>query len=104
MSQFRKWAHEEIEAGRSPAGGFGKVELAVFGVRWPPKKGWYQALLRGEDPNNPQSAYAPSSEVSDLSDSDLLQRVVMAVINSGHAEILHEVPGLLDRYKARVPE
>ena len=40
---------EEIEAGRSPAGGFTRAQLAAWGVPWPPPAGWLRALLRGED-------------------------------------------------------
>jgi hypothetical protein len=39
----------EVEAGRSPAGGFTRKQLAEWGVPWPPPAGWLQALLRGED-------------------------------------------------------
>jgi hypothetical protein len=42
-------SHEEIEAGRSPAGGFTRKQLAAWGVSWPPPAGWLNALLRGED-------------------------------------------------------
>jgi hypothetical protein len=40
---------EEVEAGRSPAGGFTREQLAKWHVPWPPPTGWLQALLRGED-------------------------------------------------------
>jgi hypothetical protein len=40
---------EEIEAGRSPAGGFTKKQLAAWNVPWPPPAGWLQALLCSED-------------------------------------------------------
>jgi len=40
---------EEVEAGRSPAGGFTGKQLAGWGVPWPPPAGWLQALLRSED-------------------------------------------------------
>ena len=40
---------EEVEAGRSPAGGFTKKQLASWGVPWPPPAGWLHALMRGED-------------------------------------------------------
>jgi hypothetical protein len=43
--------HEQIEAGRSPNGGFGKEQLADWGVPWPPPTGWLNAL-RGEDDSN----------------------------------------------------
>lgn len=38
----------EIEAGRSPAGGFTKDQLAAWGVAWPPPKGWKERLTAGE--------------------------------------------------------
>lgn len=39
----------EVEAGRSPAGGYTREQLAKWGVPWPPPAGWRQALLRAED-------------------------------------------------------
>jgi hypothetical protein len=39
----------EIEAGRSPAGGFTRAQLAAWGVPWPPPAGWLHALLHSED-------------------------------------------------------
>lgn len=41
---------EEIEAARSPAGGYTRAMLAAWGVPWPPPRGWQQALMRGETP------------------------------------------------------
>lgn len=35
---------EEIEAGRSPAGGWTRAQLAQWGVPWPPPKGWKAGL------------------------------------------------------------
>ena len=35
---------EEIEAVRSPRGGWTKNQLAEWGVPWPPPKGWKRAL------------------------------------------------------------
>jgi hypothetical protein len=40
---------EEIEAKRTPAGGFTRQSLAEFGVPWPPPKGWMRGLIRGTD-------------------------------------------------------
>ncbi len=37
----------EIEAARTPAGGWTRAQLAAWGVPWPPPKGWKAALLRG---------------------------------------------------------
>lgn len=38
---------EEIEAARSPAGGWSKATLAGWGVPWPPPKGWRHRLVHG---------------------------------------------------------
>jgi len=35
---------EEIEAGRSPRGGWTRAQLAEWGVPWPPPKGWRRRL------------------------------------------------------------
>ena len=35
----------EIEAARTPAGGWTRDQLAQWGVPWPPPKGWKRALL-----------------------------------------------------------
>ena len=34
----------EIEAGRSPRGGWTRAQLAEWGVPWPPPKGWRRRL------------------------------------------------------------
>lgn len=36
----------EIEAAKSPRGGWTRAQLAEWGVPWPPPKGWKQRLLR----------------------------------------------------------
>lgn len=36
---------EEIEAARTPKGGFTRAQLAAWGVPWPPPKGWKRTLL-----------------------------------------------------------
>ena len=40
-----KLTAEEIEAGRSPRGGWTRATLAGWGVPWPPPKGWRSRLL-----------------------------------------------------------
>lgn len=49
LAGLPRLSREEVEAGRSPAGGFTRKQLAAWGVPWPPLAGWLQALLRGED-------------------------------------------------------
>ena len=39
---------EQIEAGKSPRGGFSRKTLASWGVPWPPPKGWRTALRTGK--------------------------------------------------------
>ena len=49
LARLPRLTLEEVEAGRSPAGGFTRKHLAAWGVPWPPPAGWLQALLRDED-------------------------------------------------------
>ncbi|MFC7924794.1 hypothetical protein [Streptomyces cinereoruber] len=37
---------EEIEAARTPAGGWKRDQLAAWGVPWPPPKGWKDELVK----------------------------------------------------------
>lgn len=39
--------HEEIEAAKTPKGGWTKAQLAAWGVSWPPEKGWRQRVTTG---------------------------------------------------------
>jgi hypothetical protein len=50
---------DEIEAGRTPAGGFTKAQLAKWGVPWPPPKGWKKALLGTPGESAEKVATAP---------------------------------------------
>jgi hypothetical protein len=83
---FLKLTHEQIEAGRSSAGGYTRARLAEWGVVWPPKSGWRQALIEGRDPN----CEAP------VSDSQPSSLPVVEVINAGRRDILKQVPNLSD--------
>lgn len=38
---------EEIEAAKTPAGGFTKETLAGWGIEWPPESGWKEKLMAG---------------------------------------------------------
>jgi hypothetical protein len=48
LAALPRVSREEIEAGRSSAGGFTRAQLAEWGVPWPPPSGWLRALLREE--------------------------------------------------------
>jgi hypothetical protein len=46
LAGLPRLTREEVEAGRSPAGGFTREQLAKWHVPWPPPTGWLQALNR----------------------------------------------------------
>lgn len=96
---------EEIEAGRTPKGGFTKAQLAEWGVPWPPPAGWMDALLAGK---TMQEAGLPSLEPSPIrpqvSAHELLRQVVMAVIDRGHASDLYDHPDVLNYFGCEIPE
>ena len=52
---------EEIEAGRSPRGGWTAATLAAWGVPWPPPKGWQQRLIHGDELRKRGQAPSPTS-------------------------------------------
>lgn len=50
---------EEIEAARTPAGGWKREQLAAWGVSWPPPKGWKDELIGRWKAAQPDSAPPP---------------------------------------------
>ena len=48
-SEMRKPTEQEIEAAKTPRGGWTKETLAAWGVSWPPPRGWKQRLVSGGD-------------------------------------------------------
>lgn len=91
---------QEIEDGRSPAGGFTKATLASWGVPWPPPKGWQLRLLRGEDFDDEP---ASSKRATPCAETELLHEVMMAVINAGHGDILKGIESLNAYYGGDLP-
>lgn len=43
-------APQEIDAAKTPAGGWTKAQLAEWGVPWPPPKGWRVKLIAASQP------------------------------------------------------
>lgn len=43
-----KLTAEEIEAGKTEAGGYTKAQLAAWGIDYPPPKGWKEKLMAGD--------------------------------------------------------
>jgi hypothetical protein len=98
---FRRYTPAEIAAAASPQGGYGKAELATLGITYPPKRGWQEALKAGLDPNNPPDRIKETAGIS--GDTALLRRVVIDIIEQGQAHLVCHIPGLLDRFAARIP-
>lgn len=51
---------EEIEAARTPAGGWKRGQLAEWGVPWPPLKGWKGELIERWEVARQDGAPPPS--------------------------------------------
>jgi hypothetical protein len=63
LAGLPRLSREEVEAGRSAAGGFTRARLAAWGVPWPPPAGWLQALLRGaDDHSTAEKAFSMTAE------------------------------------------
>ena len=52
-----KLSTADIEAARTPNGGWTKAQLAVWGVLWPPPKGWKRKLTAHERPTDCPHCY-----------------------------------------------
>lgn len=91
---------EEIEAARTPAGGFNAKTLRQWGVPWPPPKGWRQTLV---DHGYPYDETL-NDEAARRGDPDqILRRVLLAVVEAGQAHILYDIPEALAFTGARIP-
>ncbi len=101
----KKLTAKEIDAARSPKGGFTKETLVGWGIPWPPPKGWRQMLIDGQTVPQPGVDGEPASAVrpSACPEAKLLHDVVMSVINAGHGEILNDVDGLHVYYDNHLP-
>ncbi|MFC4560581.1 hypothetical protein ACFO4E_01795 [Nocardiopsis mangrovi] len=55
---------EEIDAARTPAGGWTREQLAEWGVPWPPPKGWRKRLAAGI-PEHPDAGQEGSGDASE---------------------------------------
>lgn len=124
--------NEEIDAKRTPAGGWKKDQLAAWGVPWPAPKGWRkQIVLHGypyepslellgdvtryseqqlermmdnSQPNLIDGAPMDCEGELDIDPAKLLRKVVSAVISSGKADILWEFPDVLAFFGSRIPD
>ena len=51
----KQFTEKEIEAGMSRKGGFTRAQLKIWGVPWPPPKGWRHAITLRPMPETPAS-------------------------------------------------
>jgi len=49
VAKTKQPTREQIEAGRTPRGGWSRRQLAEWGVSWPPPHGWKQTLEQVAD-------------------------------------------------------
>jgi hypothetical protein len=48
---MRKITKEEIESKKTERGGYTKKQLALWGISWPPPKGWKAKLIKDDITN-----------------------------------------------------
>lgn len=102
-----KLTAEQIDAAKSPKGGWTRATLAQWGVPWPPPSGWRKALIAGAAIGEvvPQTD-RPQGRFSDMPETDaraVLHTLVLTVINHGHGHILDEVEGLRPFFGGALP-
>lgn len=100
-----KLTAQEIDAAKTAKGGFDRATLAAWGIGWPPPKGWRQMLIDGTPMPDPGVAGEPATSVrpSACPEALILRQVVMAVIETGHGEILSGIPDLNAYYGFELP-
>jgi hypothetical protein len=100
-----KISAEEIEQAKSEKGGWTKKALAVWGVPWPPPKGWKESLINGMPlAEQTFSTEAMKARYSDSPEAKLLHKVVIAVIETGHSDILASIPEVNNFYGGNLPK
>ncbi len=88
----------QIEAAKSPKGGFTRATLAAWGVPWPPVKGWRKALIEGRPipKRRRQRSRANGRKTSEPSDvlmqaESLVFAVSTFLIERGHQEAAEDL-------------
>jgi hypothetical protein len=125
---------DEINAARSPKGGFKAATFRQWGISWPPPKGWKETILAHGIPYQHElNEHAADAEVEitedrlqrmmdasrpqmidgepfecvgelDIDPASLLRKVVGAVISYDQGHILWEFPEVLAFFGSRIPQ
>jgi hypothetical protein len=104
-----KLTEADLEAAKSPKGGWTAKTLAAWGVPWPAPHVCKKALLNGEPipiagtAKTKKPKAAATADDSEIDHKALLHQVVMAVINAGQAHLLNELPKVAAHYNCRIP-
>jgi hypothetical protein len=77
---------QEIEAAKTPAGGWTREQLAQWGVPWPPPKGWKKRLLREASIVGQAETDPPTVTKSEREGWDVIKALV-ALVERGVATI-----------------
>lgn len=88
-----KVSKKEIEAAKTAKGGWTKATFALWGIAWPPQKGWREALING----------TPVPSRTQSSPQDLLNQVVGRIIETGNGYLLADLAELNAFYGGKVP-
>jgi hypothetical protein len=86
----------EIEAAKSPRGGFTRKTLAAWGVPWPPVKGWRKALIEGRPiPDRRRSRSnghrRPNMPTKPSEAEGLVFAVATFLLDRGHRDAAHDL-------------
>ena len=69
----RGMTKKQIEAGRTPAGGWTRAQLSEWGVPWPPPKGWAKRLMQqGKATPNTSPSTALANNINHLKPKSFL--------------------------------
>jgi len=100
-----KLTAEEIDAAKTEKGAWDRATLAAWGIGWPPPKGWRQMLIDGAPIPEPGENGEPATSIrpSAAPEAAILRQVVMAVIESGHGEVLSGIKALNEYYGFELP-
>lgn len=116
---IKRVSPREIEAAKTAKGAWTRVQLAAWGVPWPPPKGWKKALITGDpaamviehakhqpDLLGEVDTCEPGAQkvVKVAFDEAMFRKVVVAIINRGHASDLYEFPDVLEYFGAQIPD
>lgn len=100
-----KLTKEQIEAGKTEKGGFTRKQLEAWGVPYPPPKGWQEALMNGQTMEEAGLEAIQWSPIrNQMNAHELLRKVVLAVVDAGHASDLYGFPDVLEYFGARIPD